>query len=338
MAKKKAVKAKVEPKAVPKSSAKNKSTKKKTQVQVDNDFSPLENKVLNFYKANFKKLMIIPILMFLLSLVFIGITVSKDGTPINRDISLKGGLSAIIEVDNLVSVSEFESALEAKYGDNTFLISELNQDNVQVGYIVDTDLEEEQFKEFISSYFNQEFVYDVNYNSNFISASLSNSFFTQAMVVLGISFVLMSSVVFIAFRQFVPSMAVILSAVFDIVVTIGVLDAFGVHISIAGIGALLMLIGYSIDTDILLTNRLVKEKGENYFEKAFGAFRTGLLMSVTTLLAGSAALFLTNSQVVFEIALILVVGLIVDFVSTWVQNSGILLWWLSKKEGKNYYK
>jgi preprotein translocase subunit SecF len=92
-----------------------------------------------------------------------------------------------------------------------------------------------------------------------------------------------------------------------------------------------MLIGYSIDTDVLLTNRLIKERGEDYFEKTYFAFKTGVLMTCTTLAAGIGALLLTNSEVIFEIALILVVGLLVDFISTWIQNSAILLWWLEKK-------
>ena len=170
-----------------------------------------------------------------------------------------------------------------------------------------------------------------NYNSNFISPTLSNAFFTQAIYILLISFFLMSLVIFLYFKALVPSSAVVVSAFFDIVVTIGFLDAIGFKISIAGIGALLMIIGYSIDTDVLLTNRVYKEWGENYFEKTWFAFKTGVLMSATTLIAGIAALIITNSEIIYEIAVILVVGLLVDFISTWIQNTGILLWWLEKK-------
>jgi len=141
----------------------------------------------------------------------------------------------------------------------------------------------------------------------------------------------MSVVIFIYFKEFVPSFAVVLSGFFDLIVTLGILDYFEIKISIAGIGALLMLIGYSIDTDVLLTNRLIKEKGDNYFEKTFDAFKTGLLMSITTLFAGLIALYTTNSNVIFQISLILVIGLVVDMVSTWIQNTGILLWWLERK-------
>jgi len=133
------------------------------------------------------------------------------------------------------------------------------------------------------------------------------------------------------FKEFVPSFAVVLSAIFDITVTVGILNFLKFKISIAGIGALLMLIGYSIDTDVLLTNRLVRERGTNYFEKTLYAFKTGSLMSATTLIASIIALILTNSQIISEIVFILTIGLLVDYVSTWIQNSAILLWWIEKK-------
>jgi len=291
----------------------------------------LLDKIFSKYKKNYKKLMIIPILMLLFGMYFIYDTTTKDGTPIYRDISLKGGLSTIIKIDSIKTPEEIKNDLKNKFADNSFTISQTKESGKKTGFIIDTDLKEEEFKPYLETYFNTKFTFGDNYNSNFISPTLSSSFFIQTIYILAISFLLMSAVIFAYFREFVPSFAVILSAFFDIIVTVGILDFFGVNISIAGIGALLMLIGYSIDTDVLLTNRLVKEYGDNYFEKTLVAFKTGALMTITTLFAGVAALIITNSEVIFEIALILVVGLLVDFISTWLQNTGILLWWLEKK-------
>ena len=291
-----------------------------------------EPKLLTFYKKNFKKLMIIPALLLIFSMVMIAITQSQEGPPIYRDVSLKGGLSSILNVDSEITADEFQQSLEEEFSQNTFVVSELFEQGRKVGFIVDTDLEEETFMPFIDNYFGTSFEFGDNYTSNFISPSLSSAFFKQAIIILLVSFVLMSTVIFLYFKQFVPSFAVVLSAAFDLIVTVGVLNAMQFQISIAGIGALLMIIGYSIDTDVLLTNRLIKEFGFDYFEKTWFAFKTGLLMTTTTLVAGLAALIITNSDVVFEIALILVIGLIVDFISTWFQNSGILLWWLEKSK------
>ncbi len=286
----------------------------------------------SFYQKNYKTLMLIPILLLLFGVYFMFDTVKNDGTPIYRDISLKGGLSAIIKIDTPKTSKDLKEDLNSKFSKNSFSVSEIYEKGKKTGFIIDTDLKEKEFKVYLEKYFNIKFTFGKNYNSNFISPTLSSSFFIQTIYILLVSFLLMSIVIFAYFREFVPSSAVVISALFDIIVTIGFLDLFKFKISIAGIGALLMLIGYSIDTDILLTNRLIKEYGENYFEKTFVAFKTGSLMTITTLFAGVSALVITNSEIIFEIGLILVVGLLVDFVSTWIQNTGILLWWLEIKE------
>lgn len=278
--------------------------------------------------------MLLPVFLFLLSFVFIFQAINEDGTPIYRDISLKGGLSSTIMVDSDMSEYELSDYLFEQTEGYDFDVSRVVEGGQRVGYIVDTDMEEEDLKEILSNLFETEFEFGENYSSNYISPTLSAAFFQQAVTILIVSFVFMSTVVFIAFRKFLPSIAVVISAAFDIIVTIGVLNAMRFDLSIAGVGALLMIIGYSIDTDVLLTNRLFKEKEGSIEDRFKQAFNTGLLMTTTTLIAGIGTMIITNSEVIFEIAVVLVVGLLVDFISTWYQNSGMLLWWLfSRPQG-----
>lgn len=292
-----------------------------------------ENKIVKFYNKNYKKFLILPILMFIFAAVMIVNTTEQEGTPIYRDVSLKGGLSAIVEIENNMQSYELQEILENKYPDNSFSVSALTENGEDTGYIIDTDLEETKLVPELETVFGT-LTQGENYTSNFISSSLSDSFFRQAMIALIFSFIFMSLVVFLYFREKVPSGAVVLSAIFDIVVTVGILDFMGTKLSVAGLGAIIMLVGYSIDTDVLLTNRLIKEPGTDYHSKTFFAFKTGTLMSGTTLIAGLGAMFITNSSVIFEIAMILVIGLIVDYISTWIQNTAILLWWLDSSKKK----
>jgi len=53
-------------------------------------------------------------------------------------------------------------------------------------------------------------------------------------------------------------------------------------LSTAGIAAFLMLIGYSVDTDILLSSHLLKRKEGGMWVRLHSAFKTGIMMSVTT--------------------------------------------------------
>jgi len=102
-------------------------------------------------------------------------------------------------------------------------------------------------------------------------------------------------------------------------------------ISSAGIAAFLMLIGYSVDTDILLSTRVLKKKEGSVMSRIYSAMRTGLTMNLTTMAAVSIALILSNSQTISQIMTIILIGLFVDIVMTWIQNVAILRLYLEKK-------
>jgi preprotein translocase subunit SecF len=80
-------------------------------------------------------------------------------------------------------------------------------------------------------------------------------------------------------------------------------------ISTAGIVAFLMLIGYSVDTDILLTTRVLNKKN-TLNKEMFGALKTGLTMSATTIIAVSTALIIVIpfASVLNQIFTILLIG------------------------------
>jgi len=141
----------------------------------------------------------------------------------------------------------------------------------------------------------------------------------------------MGLVVFIYFRTAVPSLAVILAAFSDMIITLAIIDLIGIKLSTAGIAAFLMLIGYSVDTDILLTTRVIKRKEGSVFDRVIGAAKTGLTMNLTTLSALTIAFIFTPSEVLKQIMLILIIGLLVDIINTWLQNAAILRYYIEKK-------
>jgi len=164
-----------------------------------------------------------------------------------------------------------------------------------------------------------------------MGSSLGNSFFKQTFIALLIAFILMGLVVLIYFRTIIPSIAVILAAFSDMVVTLAIFNLTGIKLGTAGIAAFLMLIGYSVDTDILLSSRLLKRKEGSVIDRVYGAMRTGFTMSFTTLAAILVALIFVQSETVKQIMIILFIGLIVDLLMTWIQNVGVLRLYLEKK-------
>ncbi len=170
-----------------------------------------------------------------------------------------------------------------------------------------------------------------------VGPALSKFFLNKSQEILLISFILAALTVFIVFRSFVPSVAVIIGAMSDIVVTLGAMSLFNLPISLASIAGLLMLIGFSLDTDVMLTMRVLKRKEGTAAERAHGAFKTGLLMNLTSIGAFSvlalAGLYL-QIPAYFELGIVATIGSIVDFAATWGLNAVLVLMYAEKKEAR----
>lgn len=167
-----------------------------------------------------------------------------------------------------------------------------------------------------------------------ISPALGQLFWSHAQLILVIALISVIIVVFLFFRAFVPSIAVILAASFDILAALALMSVFRINFSLASISSLLMLVGYSVDTDIMLTTRLLKRKFKSLNENAADCLVTGLTMTGTTLGAVIVMIFLSslwNLEVIFSIATVLLFGLIGDLVSTWFMNAPVLMWYLERK-------
>ena len=145
----------------------------------------------------------------------------------------------------------------------------------------------------------------------------------------------MGLVVLITFRSLVPSFFVILAATSDILCTLAVVSLLGIKLTTAGVAAFLMLIGYSVDTDILLTTRVLKRKEGSVFDRIISSMKTGMTMSLTSFTAALLAYFFTSSDIIKQIMIIIVIGLFFDMMNTWIQNTGILRWHLEKKAKKH---
>ena len=131
-------------------------------------------------------------------------------------------------------------------------------------------------------------------------------------------------------------MAVILAAFADIIIPLALLDFLGMKISAAGIAAFLMLIGYSVDTDILLTTRVLKKREGTVNHRIYSSFKTGIFMTSTALLAVLPAFFIVTGlpDSFRQIFLILALGLSADIINTWLTNASIIKWYTDAKKLK----
>ena len=290
-----------------------------------------EQKKKNWYDKNYKLLLLIPAILLAFSFVYIAVFYQTHGDIFYKDISLTGGTTLTIQ--EKIDVNELKEDLSDKLEDlNVREIYELITGE-QKAVVLETKASVTATKSVVEDYLGYELT-EENSSIEFTSSIFSENFYRQLLIAILIAFVFMAIVVFIIFRTFVPSIAVIISAFADILMTLVLVDILGLKMSLGGIIAFLMLIGYSVDTDILLTNRILKRSEGSINERAFGAFKTGMTMTLTSLLAFAIALIIVSSfsMILTQIFSILVIGLGFDILNTWITNISIIKWYAEKKK------
>ncbi len=293
-------------------------------------------KMEEFYEKRYKLLLIIPLLLLIFSVIFMINFYSKTGDIMNKDVSLKGGISAAVYLEEAVNVEEIENSLRSEFGDSEVFVrslAALEEDQngfiVEAGGEVDDVILEEKLENLLDIELNDE-----NFFVQVTSSRLGEDFYRQMIRAIIFAFVFMAIVIVITFRSFVPSLLVILSVVFDIFITLVVIDLIGLRISAAGIAALLLLIGYSVDSDILLTTRVIKRREGRVWERFVGSAKTGLTMTFTTLAALILGYIFSTSFVLKEMFLIIIIGLIIDIISTYIMNASLLKWYVNNRREK----
>ena len=279
----------------------------------------------------YKKLLLIPIIILLASLFILGSQNAKYGYFIDKDISLKGGVTSTVYSEN-IDISDIESQFQEQFPNSDISIRELASitTSEKTGILIEaSDLTAEEIRPFLLDNFNSN-----EFSLEEVGPALGQTFFRELMFALAFALVLMGIVVFITFRKLIPSLAVIFSAILDLVATLAIISLLGIKISSAGIAAFLMVIGYSIDTDILLTTKVLRNKFGTLYERIKSAFKTGITMTTTTFIALLIAFIFTNSATLKQMFGIILIALIIDFVSTWIMNTSLLVWYVKKNENK----
>jgi len=271
-----------------------------------------------------RQLLVIPLALLLVALVVIAGWYLTTGAPVIPGIEFTGGteLQIVAHATQPQIRQAFGSSLQTirpiPASPNTFILTFQTTNATQLNAAASA----------------------AGYNVTAIqSTSPSFGASTQQLALFGVltAFIGMSIVVFVLFRTFVPSIAVVASAFGDIVVPVALMNLLGIQLSLGTVAALLMLIGYSVDSDILLTNHVLRRRG-GFYESAYRAMRTGVTMTLTSI---SAAAVMAVVASIFGIGLmaaigtVLTFGLTTDLLNTYLMNYGLLRWYRGLDGGAN---
>ncbi len=274
-----------------------------------------------------RQIMLLPLAIIVLALIVLGANYLSTGSPVKLGVEFTGGTLAT------VPATESEEAIRENFAGYPLLDvrSIGSRYQLQFGPMSDSDYEA-LAKQINSQYDNAEI--------RFMGPIYSQALQQEALRYIPLSFLLMAIVVFAIFREPIVSAIVVLCALADILISAASMTAVGVSLSLGTVAALLMLIGYSVDTDILLSMRVLKRKG-TVEEKAIGAMGTGLTMTGTTIVA-VLSLFLvsnllylvvpsfTRMSIIADISTVLLFGLIADIFNTWITNVQALRWYMNR--------
>ena len=179
-----------------------------------------------------------------------------------------------------------------------------------------------------------------DYKLEEVSATLSRLFLNKVFGVVILSALIATVGIFLIFRVAIPSIAVLTGAACDIIMALGAMAIFHIPLTLASFATLMMLVGLSLDTDMMLTIKTVKRKEGTPRERAYDAFKTGFAMTSTVIMAFVVLLALgmiTHIPTYYQIGAVAVAGLIGDLIATWMLNAVMVLWYLEGKFGKVFH-
>jgi preprotein translocase subunit SecF len=276
-----------------------------------------------------RQIMLLPIAIVALALIILGVTYLGTGSPVHLGIEFTGG--TVVSVPATES-EEAIASLFAGYPLDDIRSAGANRYMIQFGPMSESDYSK------LVELVNSKYPSDAQIQN--MGPIYSQELQAQAIRYIPLSFVLMAIVIFLVFREPIVSLLVVLSALADILTAAASMNITGVKLSLGTMAALLMLIGYSVDTNILLSMRVLKRKGTTE-DKIIGAMGTGLMMTGTAI-AAVLALFLVSNvlhlvipsfsrmPIIADISAVLLFGLMADIFNTWITNAQGLRWYMAR--------
>ncbi|EMA66470.1 preprotein translocase subunit SecF [Halorubrum aidingense JCM 13560] len=279
---------------------------------------------INYTEYSNRQLAAIPLAVLVLALAIIGGWFLVTGAPANLGLEFTGGVELRIADDG---DGNMEQRIETAFDQEPDSVRSIPADDV---YVVTFRSAEGDPDGLAGDLEAQADAADLSTEAiDQVSPSFASDTARTAIFGVGLAFLGMSVLVFALFRTFVPSIAIVASAFSDLVIPIAVMNLLGIQMTLGTIAALLMIIGYSVDSDILLNNSVLRRTGE-FYESVSRATRTGVTMTLTSMAAMIVMAIVASVfgiDLLRNIGIILAVGLCADLMNTYLLNVSLLRWY-----------
>jgi len=294
--------------------------KRRKEPSIEEEFHTKKREKLRFLaEMEPKKMIMYPLAVFIIALLLVAVHFPPLG------IDLRGGV-VVTAYGVSTNPDEMEKWLDGQLGVDVHVESFKSVEGVSgIRVYAPTGVDPLRIISLLKTKFP-----DARYTHSEVQPTFGELAKKQGIKAVTFAFIAMAIVVFLFFRNPVSSLAIIFSAFSDMVIAVASMGIFRIQLTTATIAALLMLIGYTVDSNILLTTKLTRRKEDTIEEAYLSAVSTGFTMSTTTLGALLMLWLISTSPTIDNIAIVLIFGLLADFMNTWIFNAGVLRWYLSR--------
>jgi preprotein translocase subunit SecF len=253
------------------------------------------------------------------------------------DSSLKGGVTLTFNYDKEIDSNALKLYLMEKLGtDDIEIVLLANQFSGKIiGYeiLAESNTSKDLLITNIETFINDKLV-EENISFGLQGSVIGDNFVKESSWLFVIGFLLIFVVSYIFFKEFIPALTINISTLADIIGILSVFNLMGIKIGSVTIGALLMIIGYSSDSDILLASSIFKKKDGDLKERLGSSIKTQLTMNLTALVTFVIMFALSSVDAIKQISLVLIIGIFFDLINTWLASASIQRIYLEHKEAK----
>ncbi|HIJ97816.1 TPA: protein translocase subunit SecF [archaeon] len=272
---------------------------------------------------------VIPMIIFAVAIFALASSYRDSGEFIKKGIDFEGGIQVAVHTGKPVNLHDFENAVKKETGSrDVSIVTTTDPATRKQESIIITASGLSDEKPVISAIedFLKVQLKPTEYSISILGPALAKTFWAQARLAFIVAFIFMAIVVGFAYKSFVPSIAIVIATAFDLTTIIGFMAFFNVDLTLGTFAALLMMIGFGVDYNIILTEKVFKEKEGDVYDRITRAMRTGLTMAACTLVTLFALYFFGTSPVLKQISFALIIGTFADITNTWFFNGNLLIW------------
>ena len=284
-------------------------------------------KTLSFIENNYKKFLLISILLFAIFTGIILFNYFKYGYIINKSITISGGYVTLINNNYNLTNTEIQNILNQMNITDYVLYSTSN-----IIYIASRDqINGTLLISLLNQYYNIS-IQPSDISIQQYSSIVGDLIFNQFLFFVILTMILASFVIFIAFRVSNTTLNIISTILFDVIGLLAILSITKYPIGANGFIAMLMILGFAIDNNVVLSTNMIKEKDKPFIERVKMSFRVGMLMEIIALYTLLLLYFIVPDPSVNEFAFVLSTATILDLIYYLIGNIPLYKYFEAKKE------